>query len=111
MLQFIPAVQIGIGLVAICLPILGTTILGATRICLGYIFPSMARIPEDSPSSPAARQPKPKNGQPTTLGSIDTQNLEAFARGRVRGDEERALMASSVSNEKSVGTVTTNSLP
>lgn len=111
MIELVPAMQIGIGLVAICLPILGTTIFAATRMCLGYIFPSTARAPEDAPSSLAVQQPKPNNGQPTTLGSVNTQNLEAFARGRVHGDEEQALMASIVSNEKSVGTVTTNSLP
>lgn len=92
LLLLLPASQAGLGLIAICLPILGPTTVRYFNQMLGR-FP---KIWQENPSGlsasePLTATPNPEMNKSTTLGSINTQDIETYARGRVYGDMDQVM--------------------
>jgi len=79
----------GIGMIAICLPIMGPPLISYVRRKMA----SAGRGSNVSGSEPLTvhaeeAEKAEKKNKPTTLGSVNTQDTEAYARGRIYGDED-----------------------
>lgn len=106
--QWLPTCAVGIGQIAICLPMLGPGILRYIHRLLVRVWGSKIE-PAPSSDGPGPIPNAAKKRQKDTLGSVNTQNLEAYAMGRIQGDEERGMTVSSVSKDVSIETVTAQS--
>ncbi|RJE21535.1 hypothetical protein PHISCL_06139 [Aspergillus sclerotialis] len=112
LIQWLPSCAIGIGQIAICLPMLGPGILRHFHRVLVRIWDSKIRNQEPAPQCVGELGPisnAAKKGQEDTLGSVNTQNLEAYAMGRIHADKERGMTVSSVSKDISIETGTARS--
>ena len=94
LLLILPDGQAGIGIIAVCLPILGPPIFRyicrkiGNSGCWSTLFNSFRGsdlTQTEHLTSSFARVEKTH----TTLGSMDTQDIEAYAKGRIRVGEEK----------------------
>ncbi|RJE27525.1 hypothetical protein PHISCL_00111 [Aspergillus sclerotialis] len=94
LLLILPDEQIGIGMIAVCLPILGPPIVRymcrkiGNSGCWSTLFNSI-RGSNITPIKHLASSVTRVEKTHTTLGSMATQDIEAYAKGRIRVDEEQ----------------------
>lgn len=106
-IEWLPSCTIGIGQIAICLPMLGPSIVRHLRRGFMRIRDSKNGNQEPAPQCSGELGPIPNGamkGQENTLGSVNTQNLEAYAMGRIHTDQERFTIVSSISKDMSIET-------